>query len=102
MLERQKPPVLEPGIQKLLEAIAAAKMPDLATIPLAEARRLARDLRLPWKRGGPSMAQTKEGELAGLRYRLHRPAEAGAAHPVFLFLFGGGWSLFVFVSLVRL
>ena len=54
---------------------------------------MTRALRLPWNRGGPAMARSDEGVVAGLRYRLHRPAITEGPSPFTLYLHGGGWTI---------
>jgi acetyl esterase/lipase/predicted FMN-binding regulatory protein PaiB len=62
-----------------------------------EHRELAELSRLPWRQGGPVMAETREEVIesaAGpLRLRIHDPAP-GRAKPTLVYLHGGGWALF--------
>ena len=66
---------------------------DPAALPIETARHAARTLRLPWNAGGPVMAETREGTVAGLRCRLHAPVRADAPQPFTVYLHGGGWTL---------
>jgi acetyl esterase len=94
MTTMKNAPGLDPEIAAFLNLQRAAKIPDLATVPLGEARAVTRALRLPWNRGGPVMARSVEGAAGGMRYRLHWPArqEAGRS-PFTLYLHGGGWTI---------
>jgi acetyl esterase len=84
---------LDPEIAAFLALQRAARLPDLATLPVSEARSVTRALRLPWNRGGPAMLQSSEGTAGGVGYRLHRPVAASAAQPFTLYLHGGGWTI---------
>ncbi|HEX4766552.1 MAG TPA: alpha/beta hydrolase fold domain-containing protein [Lichenihabitans sp.] len=66
---------------------------DPAALPIETARHAARALRLPWNVGGPVMAETREGTVAGLRCRLHVPVRGDAPQPFTIYLHGGGWTL---------
>ncbi len=62
-----------------------------------ERREIAEQSRLPWRQGGPVIAETRETVVqscAGpLRLRIHDPAP-GQAKPTLVYLHGGGWTLF--------
>ena len=54
----------------------------------AEARQIAEEVRAPWTRGGPSITAT-EMTIDGVRVRRY-----GSSNSVFIYLHGGGWTLF--------
>ncbi|MET0210879.1 MAG: alpha/beta hydrolase fold domain-containing protein [Burkholderiaceae bacterium] len=62
-----------------------------------EIREVAEQSRLPWRQGGPVIADTREAVIASsagpLRLRIHDPAP-GQPKPTFIYLHGGGWAVF--------
>ncbi|MBC2665531.1 alpha/beta hydrolase [Novosphingobium flavum] len=90
---------IEPDILRFIEAMQAewAKHPPFASLTLPEARAVAEEVRRPWRSGGPVMAETIEYELTTpggpLRLRCHVPG-AGTPLPAFIYLHGGGFTLF--------
>jgi acetyl esterase len=92
MPDGQTPLHLDPDIAAFRALQQAAKLPDLSQLPIAEARRLARELRLPWNRGGAEMAETTEPVIAGMGTRLYRPAGA-LDGPAIVYMHGGGWTI---------
>ncbi len=85
-------PVLDPDMTAFRDLMVTGRI-DPTAAPIEDARQGARALRLPWNTGGPVMAETREGTIAGLRCRLHLPHRAAAPQPVTLYLHGGGWTL---------
>jgi acetyl esterase len=85
-------PLLDGEMTTFLALIKAGGL-DPSTVPIEAARRGARELRLPWNRNGPAMAETHERVVAGLRCRLHVPEPAEAPQPFTIYLHGGGWTL---------
>ncbi len=83
---------LSPDMAAFRDLMVAGRV-DPAAVPIEAARHSARVLRLPWNSGGPAMAETRDGAIAGLRCRLHVPRRAPAPQPVTLYLHGGGWTL---------
>jgi acetyl esterase len=69
-------------------AAAWARYPDLGSVSFPEARRIAEEVRAPWRRGGPAVAST-EMTVAGVRVRRY-----GSSKRVLIYLHGGGWTLF--------
>lgn len=64
-------------------------------ISIARRREIAEQVRAPWARGGPDMAETRMVRIgpAEVRARIHVPA-AGPGKGTLLYLHGGGWTLF--------
>lgn len=91
---------LDPQIRQFVDALAQAwaQHPDVASLPVAEKRRLAEIVRTPWRQGGPVMAQTRDINMAtrhgDVRVRLHRPAGGEAVQPALIYVHGGGWTMF--------
>lgn len=90
---------LDPDIRRFVAEMSAAwaRHPGLAGASPAEARRIAEQVRAPWRRGGPQMARIFERELAlgegAVRLRIYDPL-GGVRQPAFVYLHGGGWTLF--------
>lgn len=76
---------------------AYAQFPDFARIPLTEVRRIAEQVRAPWRRGGPAMAETREICLptphGDVRVRIYRPSTEPSPGAL-IYLHGGGWTIF--------
>jgi acetyl esterase len=98
--EAEKP--LDPEIRAFVAEVKAgfSRYPPFGHLTFAEARAVAEAVRLPWRQGGPVMAQTGErriGAGAGeVRVRIYRPDRSrtlGLA-PALVYLHGGGWTLF--------
>lgn len=72
--------------------------PPLETMSFPEQRAAAEEVRAPWRKGGPRMKQTQEFTFdpgAGdLRIRIHHPNLSNDAKPAFIYLHGGGFTLF--------
>lgn len=87
-------PVLDPQAQALLDDAAEADLPDITTVPIAEARQRLRDELIP---DGPAeqVLHVDERLLAAPRgavpIRIYRPAEGTLA--LVVFFHGGGWAL---------
>ena len=92
-------PRLDPEISVFVERLSAAwaEHPPFSTLPIAEARRVAEQVRAPWRQSGPVMARTSEHVVptstGGLRVRLYDPGVAAPA-PLLIYLHGGGFILF--------
>lgn len=71
--------------------------PPLNQVSFPEARRIAEDVRSAWTRGGPRMARTEEIMVPApdgpVRVRILDPLDDGL-RPAFVYLHGGGWTLF--------
>jgi acetyl esterase len=94
-----KRPELDPEISVFVEQMAKAwaEHPPFMTLPIEEARRVAEQVRAPWRANGPQMARISEhlvptsGEP--LRVRLYNPGLSDLA-PALIYLHGGGFILF--------
>jgi acetyl esterase len=90
---------LDPEIRGFVQAIngAYARHPEVGNVPHAEARRIAEEVRAPWRQGGPAMHATAEREIpvcgGSIRIRLYDPTPA-RPKPALIYLHGGGWTLF--------
>lgn len=90
---------LDPEISIFVERMsrAWAEYPPFMTLPIEQARRIAEEVRAPWRADGPAMARTTEHlvPLSGgpLRVRLYDPGVEGPA-PALIYLHGGGFILF--------
>lgn len=92
-------PAIDPEVSIFVERIAAgwAEHPPFETLPIAEARRVAEEIRAPWRADGPRMARTEEHlvptSTGPLRTRLYDPGLPSPA-PTLIYLHGGGFILF--------
>lgn len=88
---------LDPDIRTFVEKTTADYEALFAgTVPsLARRREIAEQVRTPWTRGGPDMALTRMVKVGAgkVRARIHIP-EAGAGNGTFVYLHGGGWTVF--------
>lgn len=89
---------IDPDVRAFIErtgadwaALAAVNPPTT----LARRREIAEQVRAPWTKGGPDMAETRTVQISpyGIRARIYIPA-AGAGRGTLLYLHGGGWTLF--------
>jgi len=92
-------PELDPEISIFVDGLARAwaKHPPFMSLPIEEARRVAEQVRAPWRANGPEMGRITEhlvptsgGEL---RVRLYDPG-IGSPAPALIYLHGGGFILF--------
>ncbi len=94
-LDTAQDDMVDADIRRFADAIAAGyaahAMPPAAGI--AARRAVAERVRQPWREGGPTMAESVDIDMNGIRLRLHRPT-VGEALPVLLYIHGGGWVLF--------
>jgi acetyl esterase/lipase len=88
------PDGLDPDIRRFVTAVQRSygQYPDFDTLPLTERRRVAEEVRAPWRAGGPRMSRTVDTDIAGVRSRIHIPVEAALG--AMLYLHGGGWTMF--------
>lgn len=90
---------IDPEIARFIEGVAAgySRHPAFDTLSPAEARAVAEDVRAPWTKGGPAMADTRELSVpfgdGGVRVRIHRPSTEGPL-PALVYVHGGGWMIF--------
>ena len=96
---------LDPTIRQFQQRIAAAygQYGDFESLPLAERRRIAEEVRAPWRIGGPAMRRTEEMRVGdrNVRVRIHRPSDSPML-PAMLYIHGGGWTMFSIDSHDRL
>ena len=92
---------LDPDIRRFVTEMQAgwARHGDLSAVTPATARRIAEEVRAPWRQGGPEMASTAERIVPAdvpVRVRFYHPNVAEGARPagVLIYLHGGGWTLF--------
>lgn len=96
----QPPPrPLDPEIKRFIDNVIAKGRELTAGRQLSwpERREIAELTRAPWVRGGPVIADTRnviaETSAGPVRLRIYDPAP-GHSKPTFVFMHGGGWSLF--------
>lgn len=75
-----------------------ARFPAASELSIDEMRRVAEEVRQPWRSGGPAMAATEELQVptvhGSVRVRLYRPAMRSGPQPALVYLHGGGWAMF--------
>jgi len=92
-------PAIDPEVSIFVDRISEewAKHPPFMSLPVEEARRVAAQIREPWRADGPQMARTSEHLVptsnSPLRVRLYNPGIATPA-PALIYLHGGGFILF--------
>src|SRR5579872_7357977 len=92
-------PEIDPEISVFVERIskAWAKHPPFMSLPIEEARKVAEQVRAPWRANGPEMARITEHQVptsgGPLRVRLYDPGTKAPA-PTLIYLHGGGFILF--------
>ena len=90
---------LDPEIAAFVEDMSRAwsSHPPFMSLPIAEARQVAEQVRAPLRVGGPQMAQTAEHVVptstGPLRIRVYNPGLPAPA-PALIYLHGGGFVLF--------
>ena len=102
---------LRPDMRRFAQVLAAAYAdhPPLASVDLAEVRRITEAVRAPLAQGGPQMVRSEDVSIdvlaheayGPLRLRLHRPSDA-AELPALVYMHGGGWVFFSIDSHDRL
>jgi len=91
---------LDPQIRRFVEELATAwsRYPAVDTLSVAEVRRIAEEVRAPWRSGGPDMASTREYLVptahGDVRVRVYRPGAEDTPQPALIYLHGGGWTMF--------
>jgi acetyl esterase len=92
-------PELDPEISIFVERVskAWAEHPPFMSLPIEEARRVAEQVRAPWRADGPQMESISERLVptsgGPLRVRLYNPGLQLPA-PALIYLHGGGFILF--------
>lgn len=90
---------LEPALRRFITVTskAYADLTPAGPWSAPAARRVAEQVREPWRQGGPVMHQTREmfapTRHGQVRVRLHRP-DADPAKPALFYLHGGGFTIF--------
>lgn len=90
---------LDPDIRRFIHTVGAgfARYPDFATLPHPRMRQVAEEVRAPWAAGGPAMANRRDLSIStragSVRLRIHNPS-ARTRKPAFIYLHGGGWTIF--------
>lgn len=91
---------LDPDIRTFITRMTKsfARYPSLDLLGFPEARRVAEEVRAPWRQGGPAMVTSTEMQVpvrgGNVRVRIHDPLDAGSVKGALVYLHGGGWSLF--------
>jgi acetyl esterase len=93
---------LDPDIRRFVGLVNAdyVRLTGGRELPVVEMRRIAEEVRAPWRLGGPVMQSTTELEAqtaAGpVRIRVYNPgiAQTAMPAPALVYLHGGGWTLF--------
>jgi acetyl esterase len=91
---------LDPQIRRFVIELAQAwaHYPAANTMSITEMRRIAEEVRKPWRSGGPQMAAIRElqvpAEHGDVRVRVYRPNAGSNAQPALVYLHGGGWTMF--------
>jgi acetyl esterase len=90
---------IDPDIRRFVTRVNAdySRLTGGRELPVTEMRRVAEEVRAPWRAGGPVMratteqvAQTSQGPV---RVRVYDPGVQQPA-PALVYLHGGGWTLF--------
>lgn len=96
----QPPPrALDPEIKQFIDDVIAKGRELTAgrTLSWPERREICEITRAPWTKGGPVIADTRnivaETAAGPVRLRIYDPSP-GHSKPTFVFMHGGGWSLF--------
>jgi acetyl esterase len=96
----QPPPrSLDPEIKQFIDNVISRGRELSAGRELTwpQRREIAEQTRAPWVRGGPAIARTStvtaDTGVGPVRLRVYDPAP-GHSKPTFVFMHGGGWSLF--------
>ncbi|PKP80192.1 MAG: alpha/beta hydrolase [Alphaproteobacteria bacterium HGW-Alphaproteobacteria-18] len=89
---------IDPDVRSFIERTGADFAALSAVAPptnISRRREIAEQVRAPWSKGGPDMAETRMVQIGrdGVRARIHIPA-SGAGKGTLLYLHGGGWMLF--------
>jgi acetyl esterase len=93
---------LDPEIRAFVAEMKAgfSRYPHFNQLTFAEARLVAEAVRRPWREGGPVMASIAERRIAtdagDVGIRIYHPREERRSEPTgaFIYLHGGGWTLF--------
>jgi acetyl esterase len=86
--------VIDPSVQRLLDAAAQRGAPPTHALPVEEARRLSRERRPATQPDAPAVAEVQD--IAGpVALRLYRPqgGASGGTLPALVYFHGGGWMM---------
>lgn len=98
---------LDPEVRRFVTEMGQAygRYANFNELPPPEMRRICELIRAPWATGGPVMARRTEHVVSTLvgqvRVRVHNPS-ARSTKPAFIYLHGGGWTVFSIDSHDRL
>src|SRR6266403_441363 len=90
--------MLDPQVRLFVERCSAAyaKYGPFDRLPIAEARRVAEEVRAPWRRGGPVMRSTREMNVpfgaSSVRVRVYDPGAFSpddSPRPALIYMHGG-------------
>ncbi|MGE6699532.1 alpha/beta hydrolase [Hyphomonas sp. NPDC076900] len=89
---------VDPDVRRFIQRTGADFAALAAVAPpttIARRREICEQVRAPWARGGPDMAETRMVQIApnGVRARMHIP-QSGAGKGTLIYLHGGGWTVF--------
>lgn len=89
---------VDPDVRRFIERTGADYAALAAVAPpttVARRREICEQVRTPWSRGGPDMAETRMVRFGpqGVRARIHIP-QSGAGTGTLVYLHGGGWTVF--------
>jgi acetyl esterase len=90
---------IDPDIRRFTSIVMAdyQQLTGGRALPIAEMRRVAEQVRKPWRRGGPVMQRTTETQVptpsGPVRIRVYDPGARGP-RPALVYMHGGGWTLF--------
>lgn len=88
---------LDPQLHLLLKLMAAAGLPRLETLPVAEARAAFRATGGLLAPAPAAMARVTDRSVPGLHgdvpLRIYVPAKGASPHPVLVYYHGGGWTI---------
>ncbi|MFN2376299.1 MAG: alpha/beta hydrolase [Candidatus Binatia bacterium] len=88
---------LDPQLQLLLKLMAAAGLPRVETLPVAEARAFFRESAGLLAQAPADMARVLDRSIPGVHseipLRIYVPRGGKAPHPVLIYYHGGGWTV---------
>lgn len=91
---------LDPQIRRFVSELMQSQVGEAPARQLSfpEMRHAAEAIRAPWRRGGPSMAETRDmrvpTDYGDVHVRAYMPRASNAPQPALVYLHGGGWTMF--------
>ncbi len=91
---------VDPDVRRFVAMVNAdyARFTGGRQLDVAGMRAVAEQVRAPWRRGGPVTQRTTEHlaqtEAGVVRLRVYEPAVEERCTPAFVYMHGGGWTLF--------